>query len=330
MPKISSYPDGGALQSSDLFVIARSGNNFKILGSLLLLNLPDGTMLNGKLVPSVDGSNNMTLAIKTLAGNDPSASDSVKVKISGTWRTVSAALSVTVNAGANSFNAGSTELATYMVQYFKYLGWRAASSAVVIGFGRIPGARLYSDFDGTATNEKYGAFSTVPAAGDAVANVGRFDATLSAGAGYTWTIPTATNKTNIDEPIFETDWLTWNTTWTGSGALTFTAVTNNILRYKIDYDKCMVEIQAVGTLGGVANIAIRQTAPFGGNPTDMATSASPTIGGAMISDSATGLIFGGAFLENASPDTIAYIKYNLANFSNSGAGQAQTSGFYRI
>jgi hypothetical protein len=35
MPKISSYPDGGAIQSADAFVVARAGANRKILGSQL-------------------------------------------------------------------------------------------------------------------------------------------------------------------------------------------------------------------------------------------------------------------------------------------------------
>lgn len=35
MPKISSYADGGAIQTTDKFVVARSGSNVSILGSAL-------------------------------------------------------------------------------------------------------------------------------------------------------------------------------------------------------------------------------------------------------------------------------------------------------
>ena len=47
------------------------------------------------------------------------------------------------------------------------------------------------------------------AAGDNYANIGRFAATLSAGAGYTWSVPTYTASNLIQRPIFETSRLDW-------------------------------------------------------------------------------------------------------------------------
>jgi hypothetical protein len=185
--------------------------------------LPNGTMINGKISPTV-ASNHLTIALKTIAGTDPSATDPVYVMINGSLRSVTNALSVTVNAGANSFNAGSSELATKEIDYFPYLGWRASSSAVVIGFSRIPYATVYSQFSATATNEKYGVFSTAPASTDDVVNVGRFAATLSAGAGYTWTVPTFTSTNLIQRPCFETRKLSWTPTVTSGGG-THTTVT---------------------------------------------------------------------------------------------------------
>jgi len=180
---------------------------------------PRGFLLNGKIVPSVT-SNNLTVAIKTLAGADPSASDPVHIRIGDTVRTITSALSVTKNAGTSWCNAGSSELATKEIDYFVYLGYNA-TDGVVIGFSRIPFANEYDDFSTTSTNEKYCAISTITnaAAGDDYENIGRFAATLSAGAGYTWSVPTFTNKNLIQKPIYETrllDYVVEVNTWTNA------------------------------------------------------------------------------------------------------------------
>ena len=176
---------------------------------------PQGFLYNGKIVPSV-ASNNLTVALKGLDGNDPSATNPVYVRIGDSVRSITAALSVTKNAGTNWCNAGSAELATKEIDYFVYLGYNA-TDGVVIGFSRFPGAFQYDDFSTTSTNEKYCAISTITTAAstDYYQLIGRFAATLSAGAGYTWTVPTFTAKNLIQRPIYETRWLTWLPTWVG-------------------------------------------------------------------------------------------------------------------
>lgn len=180
-----------------------------------LLNPPSGFLINGKIVPSVT-SNNLTVAIKGMDGNDPSATNPVYVRIGDTVRSITAALSVTKNAATNWCNAGSAGLATKEVDYFVYLGYNA-TDGVVIGFSRIGYATEYDDFSATTTNEKYAAISTIAnaAAGDDYVNIGRFAATLSAGAGYTWTVPTYTNKNLIQRPIYETRTLLFVPGFTG-------------------------------------------------------------------------------------------------------------------
>ena len=163
-----------------------------------------------------------------------------------------------MRAGTNSFNAGAAEFAAKSVQYFAYLSWRAASSAVVIGFSRVPFANVYSDFSATATNEKYGAFSTAPASTNDCVVVGRFTATLSAGAGYTWTVPTFTSSNLIQRPIYETDWLTWSPTFTnlsvGNGTLT--------AYYKIIYDTLIYKWTLVwGSTTSISG-SVTHTLPF--------------------------------------------------------------------
>ena len=147
-----------------------------------------GIVKNNKIVPSVS-ANDLILSLKTLAGTDPSASDPVYVKIGDAVRAVTAALSVTKADATNWANLGSAEFATNETDLFPYLVWNTnlTPDAVDIFWSRIPYGRLYSDFSGTTTNEKYAAINaTAPAATDECINIGRFCATLSAGAGYTW------------------------------------------------------------------------------------------------------------------------------------------------
>jgi hypothetical protein len=178
---------------------------------------PSGTMLNGKLVVSV-ASNNLTVALKTLAGADASAADPVIVNINGTVRTCTAALSVTRNAATNWCNAGAAELATKEIDYFAYLIWNTtpATDIIDIGFSRMPYYNIYSEASSTTTSEKYIATAngSAPTSTDDMVVIGRFAATLSAGAGYTWSVPTFTSSNLVQHPICETRLLTFTHTFT--------------------------------------------------------------------------------------------------------------------
>jgi hypothetical protein len=221
----------------------------------------EGFLQNGKIAVTV-ANNDLTVAIKTLAGANPSAGDPVTVRIGDAIRTITAALSVTKADATNWCNAGSAELATKEVDYFVYLGYNA-TDGIVIGFSRIPYARLYSDFSATAANEKYCGISTITnaAAGDNYCVVGRFAATLSAGAGYTWTVPTFTAKNLIQYPIFDTRWLTWVPTLTADVSMTWTA-TGGLCYYKVQYNTCNINYWNMGTTGGTASSTLMFTCPF--------------------------------------------------------------------
>lgn len=212
---------------------------------------PQGFLINGKI--SVTDAAGITVAVKTLAGSDPSASDPVYVRIGDTVRTISSALSVAKADGTNWCNAGSAELATKEIDYFVYLGYNA-TDGVVIGFSRYPGANSYDDFSATSTNEKYCAISTITnaAATDYYEVVGRFAATLSAGAGYTWSVPTYTAKNLIQRPIYETRWITA----TSSNPTNCTVLT----RYKILGNHIFVEMK--GTMIGTPNWTTMPAIPF--------------------------------------------------------------------
>lgn len=223
---------------------------------------PQGFLINGKISPTVSNSD-LILAIKTLSGGDPSATDPVYVRIGDTIRSITSALAVTAADGTNWFAAGSTELATKEIDYFAYLGYNA-TDGVVLGFSRYPGASQYSDFSTTQTNEKFCRISTITtaAATDYYEVVGRFAATLSAGAGYTWTVPTYTAINLIQRPIYETRKLSWAATYTCSGSMTFGTLTVNSTEYKVRVNEVEYYVNATGTTGGVASNTIFVTTPW--------------------------------------------------------------------
>ena len=230
--------------------------------NLISFNSPEGFLINGKIVPSV-ADNNLTVALKGLDGNDPSATNPIYIRIGDTVHSITSALSVTKNAGTNWFNAGSSELATKEIDYFVYLGYNA-TDGVVIGFSRIPYATEYSQFSTTSTDEKYCAISTITnaAAGDDYVVIGRFAATLSAGAGYTWSVPTFDSKNLIQRPIFETRILDWQPIFSASGSMTYTSVSIPSIGYKVAGSSFQYAIVARGTTGGSASNQLKFTIPF--------------------------------------------------------------------
>lgn len=166
----------------------------------LAAGLQQASLINGKFQTSVS-SNNLTLAIKTLAGGDPSSSDPVYVRIGNTFRALTSALSVTRNAGTNWFGMGNASFAAVEQDYFIYMGYNS-TDGITLGFSRLPNARIYSDFSTTTTHENYAAISTVTNAvsADEYENVGRFNATLSAAASYNWSIPAT--SVIVSRPVY--------------------------------------------------------------------------------------------------------------------------------
>jgi hypothetical protein len=236
---------------------------FSTLAMMLgaLVNPPEGFLLNGKIVPSV-ASNDLTVAIKGMDGNDPSSTNPVYVRIGDTIHAITAALSVTKADATNWFNSGSTELATKEIDYFVYLGYNA-TDGVVIGFARIPWGRIYSDFSTTTTNERYCAISDISTAeaGDNYVNIGRFAATLSAGAGYTWSVPTFTSVNLIQKPVFETRNLLALGSAAGTGGMTISAGGIDIT-YKVVGTRLFVWGNSAITFGGSAAAAFTHKIPF--------------------------------------------------------------------
>ena len=182
-----------------------------------------------------------------------------------------------------------------------YLGY-IATDGVVIGFSRIPSGTLYGSFSATSTNERYCAISTITNAvsGDSYTVIGRFAATLSAGA-YTWSIPTITNAKLIQRHIFNPRPLLWTTTYTnltvGNGT--------TVAYYQIVGSRCNAQNSFVfGTTSSIAGL-VTHTLPINRATTYYSGGgAGPYIGLCRISDTGTAFYEGVVLCSTTSTITI--------------------------
>jgi len=281
-------------------------------------NCPQGFLLNGKLSVTV-ASNNITVAIKTLAGANPSATDPVYCRIGDTIRTISAALSVTKNAATNWFNAGSAELATKEIDYFAYLGYNS-TDGVVIGFARTPNGTQYSSFSVTSTNEFYCAISTISNAvsTDYYEVVGRFAATLSATVSFNWSVPTFTSINLINRPTRETRQLSWTPTFTNL------TIGNALIDFKYIWKsteiifECGIQFGTTTSMLGAVALSY-PVSPI--NYTATITSGTMVFGHASLRDDSSGSIYPANMAFNGTSSMIVY----LANAGSTYLVSATTS-----
>jgi hypothetical protein len=220
--------------------------------------LASSGMQNGKLSVTVS-SNNLTVAIKTFAGTDPSTSDPVYVAINGVLRSITAALSITITAGTNWFNSGGNELKTILVPYFPYAVYDSNSSAVALTVGRKPTYMIVASGMSTTTSEDhiygYSGFTN----GDDMVNIGYFEATLSGGAGYTWTVPTFTADNLRHTPTYHSNVMNFLPQWT---SLTDTSGTTTA-KYQIVEGRCNLHVEFVLGASSAISGSVSHTLPIG-------------------------------------------------------------------
>lgn len=179
----------------------------------------DADFYKYSIVTSV-ASGNLTVALKNYEGNDPTPTKPVKIQIGGVIRTITASVfTYFLNAGTNYWNAWSTELATKEIDWFVYiLDYNNSGAVFNIWISRYPLYNNLSEATWWYTSEKY-LMQAWNIWIENVVNIWRFAATLSAGAGYTWSIPTYTASNLIQRPIYETvekdyDAVVWYSGWT--------------------------------------------------------------------------------------------------------------------
>lgn len=193
------------------------------------------------IVTSV-ASGNLTVALKNYEGNDPTPTKPVKIQIGWVVRTITSALATwwaaSWDAGTNYLNLWSAELATKETDLFVYAWY--SGGAVNLYLARFPTANKYDDFNASNTNEKgrIRSLNVTPANWDPVVNIGRFNATLSAGAGYTWTVWT----TIINQPMFQTRYLDFVPVGAG--------YTAGWAKYRVDWNNVNVIIDSTTDITG--------------------------------------------------------------------------------
>jgi hypothetical protein len=232
-------------------------------------------------------------------------------------KTISSAFSRTFNAGTNYLNLGSAELATKEVDLFVKLVYNTNTSAIDLILTRIPYGDYISDYVDSLTDEKGYMYSgTKPASTDSVISLGRFAATLSAGAGYTWSVPTFTATNLVNRPIYETRWLTYQPAYSASGSMTYGSVTTELAQYKVIGDKITLKVSHIGTTGGSASYGLRSSVPF-------AFTANHIRGGAT-------LFTGSATVAGCITDSSALMETNRFDGSNWGIGANMRVGYQAI
>ena len=277
----------------------------------LKTRLRNGGLLNGFIRVTVV-SNDLIVAISTSPTSqvDPTATNPVYVWIGDTLRSITGAMNSTMPAGNTYFNAGGAELATREIDYFAYIGKATSGGALSLGFSRVPGARLGSDFNDLTLTEKYGRFDSaniLTANITEVVNIGRFAATLS-GSPHNWSVPAFTNVNLIQEPIYETRRLSYQPTYSGEGSMTWTSITTNLADYKIVNRSVIVYLAAGGTTGGSASSVLAVSFPIGPY-----TTGNTIRNGCSIRDGGNSL--GGFYFIGASN-----IRFNKVDGSNYGLG----------
>lgn len=214
-------------------------------------------------ITTSESGGNLTVALKNFEGNDPTATKPVKIQIGGVIRTITSALSYTRNAWNNILNMWSSELATKEVDLFAYLFYYPTTWAVVIAYARIPNANTISDLSYDALTEKWFDYPydwNLPPSSTSIANIGRFNATLSAGGAYTWSIPAT--SVIINSPAYETRWLDWQPSVTASGSMTIASLSFAEAKYKISGDSLSINYSATYTTGWTASSDVISTVPF--------------------------------------------------------------------
>ncbi len=225
--------------------------------------LGDADFYKYSIVTSV-ASWNLTVTLKNYEGNDPTASKPVKIQIGGVIRTITSACYINAFiAWTNWWNAWSAELATKEIDWFVYiLDYNNSGAVFNLWISRYPLYNNLSEATWWYTSEKY-LIQSWNIWIENVVNIGRFNATLSAGAGYTWSIPAT--SVIINSPCYETRYpitSNWTPTLTWTGTTAPTGGTNLTYNYQIIWSKCYIRGSWYNMTAGLNNTRLVVSLPF--------------------------------------------------------------------
>ncbi len=194
-----------------------------------------------RISPAV-ASNNLTVTLLAGNGNAISTTNPVYTNINGVPYTLTAPLTLTLNAGTNWFGSGGVLLAAQNIDYFLYL--TVHSGVVYLGMARVPYGLTIADFSATNTNEAYFASGGSTTSTDPVQVIGRTNATLGGTATFYWAASPGTVTLNY--PIYSTRTLLYTPaiTCNGSpaGSATWTLIYGS---YQITYNNMRIQDQLI-------------------------------------------------------------------------------------
>jgi hypothetical protein len=219
--------------------------------------LPDGEGLNYQLATAI-ASNNLTVALKTFAGTDPSATDVAIFSVGASMLNVSAALSVAVNAAyADIFAWDTGKIQANDAQLFVYL--INNNGTPQIGVSPCPTLLTVATnyYDASAQTGAAGHTNIVMSGTRNATNscrvIGRIN--VNQADNNNWQAPGT--SLIINRQIFETDWMNYTPTYTGYS----TPPATNISQYKLIKHDVMVDERE--TANGTSNsTSTSMTAPI--------------------------------------------------------------------
>lgn len=314
-----NYNDGSipgtSVANKTLVLGANKNTDILQVDQGLKFNSPQSLVVNCKLSVTIS-NDDLVVAVKTLDDNDPSAARPVYVRIGNTIRILTTALSITLADGTNWFGSGSARTAALFIDYFVYLGWDASDALIFLGISRLPYANTYAAFSATNTSDRYLALSSgaSPASTDEVEVIGRFDAILSASAGFDWSLPAT--PLVINRPIYQTRWMDHNPQWTGFSA----NPTNVSSRYMVNYSSCFFKHRE-GTAGTSNATTFTISLPIDSGT--MGNANSRVRSGLAVTDNGVALTNPGVISISPSSNTLSvFSNFGFAAFTNANGKRA--------
>jgi hypothetical protein len=232
--------------------------------------LEDGHGANYQISTSI-ATDDLTVSLQSIAGNTPSTgTDELTFRIGNTIISRTSALSVELlDSDGDVFDWDSGKVQGNDAFLFVYVGLNG--STLRLGVSPDPSKKT------AGSNRYYGNSQEAGSAGHTNAVwSGTMDATdecrvigrirVNQADDDDWESP-STSET-INYPIFETDWVSWTPSYTGSGSMTYTSVTTDA-KYKYRYDACEIVHNSNGTVGGTPATDINVTLPTYNTNTDI-------------------------------------------------------------
>jgi hypothetical protein len=216
-----------------------------------VVNVPaDGQGTNYQITSSI-ASNNLTVALKGIDGNDPSATNPILFRIGNTRLTLTSALSVTITAALGDiFTWDSRKIQGYDTQVFIYM--INNNGTPQLGISPSPTlttvATTFYDSGGQtgSVTQSNIVMSGTRNATNGCGVIGRLQ--VQQLDNNNWTTPTTSNIVNY--PIWETDFFQYLPTY---GTSNFNPTLTTTLLYRVKRSEILFQTFNLLTTGGTSN-----------------------------------------------------------------------------